>query len=122
MRTKKPIHLAELQFVYDLASTDSYFEIWITHVENKRRNDLFYERVNIAANKRDGEYLRMFFPKGKINLHPGKQIVIRIEFAQEEYRMTLDNCKVSMASARDALELCQSKELPQIISKIVYLD
>lgn len=113
--------MAELQFVYDLASTDTFFEIWITHVEDKRRNDLFYEKVNIAANKKKGEYLSMAFGKGKVSLHPGKQISIRIEFEKDEYRPTLEKSKVSMTSDRDGLELRPSDEA-QIISKVVYWD
>lgn len=116
------IYIYQLEFIYDLKTTDQNVEIKIIASDEGPRphHKTLYED-NVMINSYPGPFL-IYNLKQKVEILPGRNIWVRIEFPKSEFRITYNDYNKAMSSD-PFLEIRKDSTVntyAQIIGKILY--
>lgn len=118
----KSIAISEIRFVYDLSATDKEFELWIDDMTDEKAL-LFYEKVSTHG-KTEGGYTRYVLPR-PCEISAGRKIRLRIEFKNQEHRLSFEDFAISSSSAKDRLGVRREPNINSyayIVSAIAFHD
>lgn len=114
------VFLHSIQFIYDLKTTDSEFEISVVVVDGNKRKNFYIDKVVMNTKGSDSHVTYKFMHQ--VEIPAGEKVWIRIEFPKQEYRQTYHHFDFWPFSTGSDIELRRTSyySYAEIIHAIFY--